>query len=187
MNKISLKDLFIFMALAVAGFCPVLYAEDLISEGEKTLDLTGILRTSYSLGGDTGSVKAAGEAIYLAQGSTNKALAALKDILIEHKPAERPLNSNEETDIIIFRGILTTLCKIELTKVISKDNFFEVYAEYLDITGLDTPSQAAVIIPVGKLPIGKYSVVLYAGGELRKKAEFTVRRAPFFIDLRKKR
>jgi hypothetical protein len=186
MNKVSSKDLLIFMVLVLAGFCPVLYAEDVIPEGGKTLDLTGVLRTSYSLGGDTSAVKAAGESIYLAQGSANKALTALKDILIERKPAARPLNDDEEIDIIIFRGILTTLCKIELAKVVFKDNSFEVYVKYLDITGLNTPSQPAVIIPVGKLPVGKYSVVLYADGELRKKAEFTVRRAPFFIDLRKK-
>lgn len=186
MKTMLSKGLLISVVLALAGSCPALYAGDVIPEGGKTLDLTGVLRTSYSLGGDTASVKAAGESIYLAQGSTNKALAALKDILIEHKPSARPLNDNEEIDIIIFRGVLTTLCKIELPKVVFKDNSFEVYVKYVDIIGLNTPSQPAAIIPVGKLPIGKYSVALYADGELRKKAEFTVRRTPFFIDLRKK-
>lgn len=186
MKRVSSKALLISMFLVLAGLYSALYAEDAASEGEKTLDLTGVLRTSYSLGGDTATVKEAGEAIYIVQGDMNRALATLKDILIEHRPAARSLNDNEEVDIIIFRGVLTTLCKIELTKVISRDNLFEVHAKYLDITGLNTPSQPAVIIPLGKLPIGKYSVVLYADGELRKKAEFTVRHAPFFIDLRKK-
>lgn len=180
MKRVSSKALLMSMFLVLA-------AGNAASEGEKTLDLTAVLRTSYSLGGDTAAVKGTEEAIYFAQGDTNKALVALKNILIEHKRPARALNDNEEVDIIIFRGVLTTLGKIELTKVVSKDNSFEVYAKYLDITGLNTPSQPAVIIPVGKLPIGKYSVTLYVNDESRKKAEFTVRRAPFCIDLRGKR
>lgn len=186
MKRVSSKALLILMFFVLSGSCPGLYAEDIASRGEKTLSLTGILRTSYALGGDTAAVKETGEAIYLAQGDTNKALGTLKNILIEHKPPARYLNDNEEVNIIIFRGVLRELGKIELTKVVPKDSSFEVYAKYLDITGLNTPSQPAVIIPVGKLPVGKYSVVLYVDDELRKKAEFTVRRVPFTIDLRKK-
>ena len=180
MKKVSSKALLISMFLVLAGFNAA-FGE------EKVLDLSGILRTSYSLAGDTAAVKETGEAIYLAQGDTNKALAALKNILIEHKPAARYLKDNEEADIIIFRGVLTTLGKIELERVVSKDNSFEVYVKYLDITGLNTPSQPAVIIPLGKLPAGKYSVALYVDGGSRKKTEFTVKRAPFSIDFRKKR
>lgn len=179
MKGVSPKPLLILMFLVLA-------AGNAASEEERTLDLTGVLRTSYSLGCDTAGVKDKEEAIYFAYGDTNKALATLKNILIEHKPAVWTLNDNEQINIIVFRGVLPGLGKIEVNKVVSKSSSFEIYAKYIDISDINVASQPAVIIPVGKLPIGKYPVVLYVDDQLHKKANFTVRRAPFAIDLRKK-
>lgn len=185
MKKATSRILWIVIAAVLSGFYPGLYAEDAAQPAEKTLDLTAVFRTSYALGGDTAGVKEKEEAIYFAQGDTYKALAILKNTLIEHKPL-RFLDTSEQIDIIIFRGVLSNLGKIELIKAVSKGNSFEVYAKYIDIPGADIPSQPAVIIPVGKLPKGKYSAALYVEDQLHKKVNFTVRRAPFTIDLHKK-
>lgn len=186
MKGVSSKPLLILIFLVLFGFYPGLRAEDSTQQAEKTLDLTGVLRTSYSLGCDTAGVKDKEEAIYFAYGNTNKALATLKNILIEHKPAAWTLNDNEEINIIVFRGVLPGLGKIEVNKVVSKSSSFEIYAKYIDISGINVASQPAAVIPIGKLPIGKYSVALYVEDQLHKQTNFTVRRAPFAIDLRKK-
>lgn len=186
MKKVSSKVLLSLMLLALFGHYPGLYSEEPARQEENILSLTGILRSSYALGGDTAGVKEKGEAIYFTQGETSRALVTLKNILIEHKPAAWTLNDNEEINIIVFRGVLPGLGKIEVNKVVSKSRSFEIYAKYIDISDINVASQPAVVIPLGKLPIGKYSVVLYVEDQLHKQVNFTVRRAPFTIDLHKK-
>lgn len=141
---------------------------------EKELSLTEIFRTCYALGGDVEGVKEKGEEIYVAKGTINKALSVLRDILIEHRRPPRSFRRKDLINIIVFRGILPAQGKIEITKVVSKDNAFEVYAKYFDFSDLDIPSQPAAIIPLGKLPRGKYNVALYVDGQLHKKIEFKI-------------
>lgn len=186
MKKVSSKVLLSLMLLALFGHYPGLYSEEPAPQEKNTLNLSGILRSSYALGGDTAGVREKGEGIYLTQGETAKAFAALKNILIEHKPALWKLNDNEQINMIVFRGVLPDLGKIEINKVVFKNNSFEIYAKYIDISGINVASQPAAVIPIGKLPIGKYSAALYVEDQLHKEVKFTVRRPPFTIDLREK-
>ena len=62
----------------------------------------------------------------------------------------------------------------KISPVVLKDSNIEVYAEYADFPGYDIASQPAAIIPLGKLPPGKYAVSLFVDSKLRKKIEFKV-------------
>ncbi|KPK41923.1 MAG: hypothetical protein AMJ78_04135 [Omnitrophica WOR_2 bacterium SM23_29] len=166
----SLSALIVFVSF---GF-NLIFAPEGIAQ-EKELSLTGILRTSYALGGDVEGVEGKGEEIYVAKGTINKVLSVLRGILIEHKRPVRSFRRKDLINIIVFRGILPAQGKIEITRVASKDNAFEVHAKYFDFSELDIPSQPAAIIPLGKLPRGKYSAALYVDGQLHKKVEFKIR------------
>jgi len=187
MKKVSSKVLLSLMLLLFLGHYPGLYSEEPALQEENILSLTGILRSSYALGGDTAGVKEKGEAIYLIQGETSRALVTLKNILIEHKPAAWILNDNEEINIIVFRGVLPGLGKIEVNKVVSKSSSFEIYAKYIDISDINVASQPAAVIPIGKLPKGKYSVALYVEDQLHKQEKLTVRRTLFVKKKKKKK
>ena len=163
----------VLIVLVCFGFNLLCVPEDV---AEKVLSLDGIFRTSYALGGDLAGLRGGDEAIYVAKGNIQKALSTLKDILIEQKRPRRSFSKRDSVNIIIFRGALPTLGKIEVTKFVSKGNTFEVYAKYIDFPELDIPSQPAAIIPLGKLPSGKYSVDLYVDNQSRKKVEFKIRR-----------
>lgn len=159
---------FVCLGLNLFGFC-----ED---AAQTNLSLENIFRTSYALSGDTAGLKEVGEAIYLAKGNIQKALSTLKDIIIERRRPIWAFSKRDSINIIVFRGILPTQGKIEITKLALRGNVYEVYVKYLDFAELDIPSEPAAIIPLGKLPAGKYAVALYVGGQLRKKAEFRVKR-----------
>ena len=141
---------------------------------EKTLGLENIVTTCYALGGDTRGQKAFREDVYLAKGNPNQAIATLKEIVIEGKRPVWSFKMQDQIEVIIFRGAFLTLCKVGIKKVVLKDSNIEVYAEYADFPGYDIASQPAAIIPLGKLPPGKYAVSLFVDSKLRKKIEFKV-------------
>ncbi len=146
-------------------------------DGKETiLNIKDIITANHALSGDTVGVKDEGEALYLVKGETIRAMTALKEILIEHKRAARSFKTRDPINLIIFRGVLQTFGKIEVLKIVSKDNCFMVYTTYLDIPDPKIPSEPAVIVPFGKLPVGKYSILLYVSEQLHKKAEFSVTR-----------
>lgn len=167
----------IFAAFIVAIFGYFWLESACFSEqpNEKALSLENIFRTSYALSGDTAGGKGKEEAVYLSKGSLQKALATLKDIIIEKKRPNWIFSKQDSINIIVFRGTLSTQGKIEITKLISKGNVFEIYAKYIDFSELNIPSEPVAIIPLGKLPSGKYTVSLYINDQIRKKAEFKVR------------
>lgn len=143
---------------------------------EKVLGLENVIITCYALGGDTSDQKAFREDIYLAKGAPNQAIAALKEIINEGRKPVWSFKMKDQIEVIIFRGAFLTLCKIGIKKVALKDSSIEVYAEYSDFPDCSVASQPAAIIPVGKLPPGKYDVTLFVDSKLRKKIEFKVLR-----------
>lgn len=167
----------IFAAFTVAIFGYFWLESACFSEqpNEKVLSLENVFRTSYALSGDTKGVTQKGEAVYLSNGNVQKALSTLKNIIIEKKRPERSFSKRDSINVIVFRGIMPTQGKIEITKIVSKGNAFEIYAKYIDFSELNIPSEPAAIIPLGKLPSGKYTVSLYINDQLHKKAEFKVR------------
>ncbi len=143
-------------------------------KSEKALGLENVIITCYALGGDAHSQKAFKEDIYLAKGSPSQAIATLKEIVIEGKRPVWSFKMKDQIEVIIFRGSFLTLCKVGIKKVLLKDSNIEVYAEYADFPGYDIASQPAAIIPLGKLPPGKYAVSFFVDSKLRKKIEFKV-------------
>ena len=168
--------LFILVVFFYFGLDLACFSEEAIQTTEKVLSLDDIFRTSYALGGDLTGAKETGEAIYVAKGNIQKALSTLKDIIVKKRRPVRTFNKRNLINIIVFRGALPTHGKIEITKLVSKGNSFEVYARYINFPDLDIPSQPAAIIPLKKLPRGKYSVNLYVDNQLRKTVEFKVSR-----------
>ena len=162
---IALISVFLTVPLSVTG-------EEVTSE--KALGLENVIMTCYALGGDTSNQKAFKEDIYLAKGDPNQAIATLKEIVIEGKRPVWSFKMKDQIEVIIFRGAFLTLCKIGIKKVTLKDSNIEVYAEYADFPDCNSASQPAAIIPVGKLPPGKYAVTLFVDSKLRKKIEFKV-------------
>jgi len=143
---------------------------------EKALGLENVMITCYALGGDVSSKRAYEEGIYLAKGDRNKALEALKGIIIEGKRPVLSFKMKDQIEAIIFRGTFSTLYKVGIKKVVLRDSEIEVHAEYTEFPDCSTVSQPAAIIPVGKLPPGKYSVTLFVDNKLRKRIEFSVSR-----------
>lgn len=150
------------------------------AEGEgvpgKELELGNVMVTLYALGGSAAGQKTYGEEIYLAKGTPRQALIILKQILLEGNRPSRSFKMKDQIEVIVFRGAFLKLSKIAIKKVVLKDSSIEVYAEYKDLPGSDVASQPAAIIPVGQLPPGKYTVILFVDNNLRKKAEFNVSR-----------
>lgn len=168
----SLFVLIISVYLSLELTC---FPENVTQTNEKSLGLEDIFRTSYALSGDTAGIKQTEESVYLSKGNIQKALSTLKGIIIEKKRPDWIFSKRDSINIIVFRGILSTQGKIEITKMVSKGNSFEIYAKYIDFPELDIPSEPVVIIPLGKLPSGKYTVALYINDQVRKKVEFKVR------------
>ena len=162
----------VFLFLAVPSSGP---AE---GEGtpEKALGLENVMVTHYALGGDTAGQKTYGEAIYLSKGTPRQALITLKQIVLEGKRPAWSFKMKDQIEVIVFRGTFLKLSKIGIKKVVLKDSSVEVYAEYKDFPDSDIASQPAAIIPVGQLPPGKYTVILFVDNNLRKKAAFSVSR-----------
>lgn len=183
--KYPLKKTLISALLILPAISLNLYADEGSLVQEKNLDLSKIFITVYALGCDISEVKEKEEGIYLAKGDVNNSLAVLKDILIEHTHPFDCFEEGEQINAIIFRGILLKHGKIAINTVIYKETSFAVYAHYDDTSDLNIPSQPAAIIPLGKLPIGKYRIKLYVEGQESKQKDFIVRRAPFKLDLTK--
>lgn len=168
----------LFLSIISVNF---LLALSSLSEGisqatEKVLSLENIFRTTYALSADTAALKEIKEAIYLSKGDIKKALATLKDIVIEKRRPERSFTKQDSVNIIVFRGVLPFQGKVEITKLVSKGNDFEIYAKYTEFSGLDIPSEPAAIIPLGKLPSGKYSVALYVDDKIVTKTDFDIKK-----------
>lgn len=176
MRRGQMRLLFILIAFIYLGLDFACFSEEAVQTAEKVLSLEGIFRTSYALGGDLTGTKETGETIYVAKGDNRKTLKFLKGVLIEKVRPVWTFNKRDHINIIVFRGTLPTHGKIEITKLVSKGNSFELYAKYINFPDLDIPSQPAAIIPLGTLPRGKYSVGLYVDNQLRKKVEFKVSR-----------
>lgn len=176
--KASERIIFIFELafLICLGLSLICFSEDV---AQTNLSLANIFKTSYALAGDTAGVKQTQEAIYLAKGNIQKALSNLREILIEKKRPLWSFSKRDSINIIVFRGILPKQGKIEITKLVLKGNVYEVYAKYIDFAELDIPSEPAVIVPLGKLPAGKYVVALYVDEQLRKEAKFKIRKWAF--------
>lgn len=164
---ISSISVFLTVSLSVAG-------EEVKSE--RALGLENVVITCYALGGDASNQKAFEEEIYLAKGDPRQAIATLKEIVIEGKKPVWSFKMRDRIEVVIFRGSFLTLCKVGIKKVVLKDSNIEVYAEYADFPDCNAASQPAAIIPVGKLPPGKYAVSLFVDSKLRKKIEFNVSR-----------
>lgn len=143
---------------------------------EKALGLENVMMTCYALGGDVSSKRAFEEGIYLTKGDRNHALEALKEIIIEGKRPSLSFKMQDQIEAVIFRGTFLTLCKVGIKKVVLRDSEIEVHAEYTDFPDCSTVSQPAAIVPLGKLPPGRYSVDLFADNKLRKRIEFSVSR-----------
>ena len=141
---------------------------------EKSLGLENVRTTCYALGGDAGNRKAFEEGIYLAKGGPGQAIATLKEIVLEGKRPVWSFKMNDQIEAVIFRGSFLTLCKVGIKKVVLRDSEIEVHAEYTEFPDCSTVSQPAAIIPLGKLPPGKYAVSLFVDSKLRKKIEFKV-------------
>ena len=169
----------VFNGFFLVALIPVFLAVPLSAAGEgaaseKALGMENVIITCYALGGDTSNQKAFEENIYLAKGDSNQAIAALKEIVIEGKRPVWSFKMKDQIEVIIFRGAFLTLCKIGIKKVALKNSNIEVYAEYADFPDCNAASQPAAIIPIGKLPPGKYAVTLFVDSKLRKKIEFKV-------------
>ncbi len=167
----------IFSMIAIFFFLAVPFAGRAEGEGtpEKVLGLD-VLVTHYALGGDVSGQKTYGEAIYLSKGTPRQAIITLKEIVIEGKKPSWAFNMKDQIEIIVFRGAFPKLSKIGIKKVVLKDSNVEIYAEYKDFPGSDTPSQPAAVIPAGKLPPGKYSAILFVDNKLQKQADFRISR-----------
>lgn len=143
---------------------------------EKELELGNVMVTLYALGGSAAGQKTYGEEVYLAKGTPRQALITLKQMLLEGNRPSRAFKMKDQIEVIVFRGAFLKLSKIAVKKVVLKDSSIEVYVEYKDLPGTDIASQPAAIIPVGQLPPGKYTVILFVDNNLRKKTEFSVSR-----------
>lgn len=143
---------------------------------EKALGLENVMVTCYALGGDVSSKRAYEEGIYLTKGDRNQAIEALKEMIIEGKRPVFSFKMKDQIEAVIFRGTFLTLCKVGIKKVVLRDSEIEVHAEYTEFPDCSTVSQPAAIIPLGKLPPGKYAVSLFVDSKLRKKIEFKVSR-----------
>ena len=168
----------IFGVIAVSLFLAV--PSHGLAEGagapEKVLGLENVMLTHYALGGDTAGKKTYGEAVYAAKGTPRDALITLKQIVLEGKRPARSFKMKDQIEVIVFRGAFLKLSKIGIKKVVLKDLSVEIYAEYKDFPDSDIASQPAAIIPVGQLPPGKYTVILFVDNNLRKKIDFSVSR-----------
>lgn len=164
-----------FSAAVLSFIIGFFWFAEATADEEKLIDIQKIFRTNYSLGGDTLDVKRKEEAIYLSKGDINGAVATLKNIIIENKAPIRSFKPVDSINLIIFRGVLPVLGKIEVTKAVFRDKHIEVYAKYIDIPEINVPSQPAVVIPLGKLPKGKYTVSLLVDSQLRKETSFIVK------------
>ncbi|MDD4879026.1 MAG: hypothetical protein PHR22_01035 [Candidatus Omnitrophica bacterium] len=168
----------IFTLIAVSLFLVLSSSGHAEGEGtpEKVLGPENVMVTLYALGGAAAGQKTYGEEIYLSKGTPLQALITLKQIVLEGKKPSRSFEMKDQLEVIVFRGSFLKLSKIAIKKVVLKDSSIEVYAEYKDLPGAGIASQPAAIIPVGQLPPGKYTVILFVDNKLRKKAEFSVSR-----------
>lgn len=166
---VLLSSISVFLTVSFSAF-----GEEVKSE--RALGLENVVMTCYALGGDASSKKAFEEGIYLAKGDPRQAIATLKEIVIEGKRPVRSFKMRDQIEVVIFRGSFLTLCKVGVKKVVLKDSDVEVYAEYEDFPDCSSASEPAAIIPLGKLPPGKYAVSLFVDNRLRKKIEFNVSR-----------
>ena len=170
-NKIfAMITIFLFLAVPFPG-----RAEG-EGAGEKVLGLENVVVTHYALGGNTAGQKTYGEAVYLSKGTPRQAIITLKGIVLEGKRPSWSFNMKDPIEIIVFRGTFLKLSKIVINKVVLKDSNVEVYAEYKDFPNSDIASQPAAIVPIGKLPPGKYSAILFVDNKLQKKVDFSVSR-----------
>jgi len=164
-----------FVILSIAGLlAAALPANGKEAASAKPFGMGNIVTTCYALGGDASNKRAFEEAIYLTAGDVNQALATLKEIAFEGKKPSFSFKMQDPIEVIIFRGTFLTLGKVAIKKVSLNDSEIDVRAEYLDFPDCNTPSQPAAIIPVGKLPPGRYAVDLFVDNKMRKRIEFSV-------------
>jgi len=172
--KIKLDPRRILSVLSVFLFASSAACAEGPEEG-KILSLDNVTVTCYALGGDTATLKEPVESLYVYKGDAGKALIYLKNVIIEGEREVTSFGIKDPLYIIVFRGFFPGLSKVTVKKVVLKGTEFDIYAEYWNAPEYSTASQPAAIIPVGQLPPGKYSVILFVGNELHKKTEFKVK------------
>ncbi len=168
-------DLF-YIIFVLSAFLSVSLPACAEDPGEgRVLPLDNVKFTCYALGGDTATLKDPVESLYVYKGDAGKALSYLKDVIIEGRKEVTSFAIKDHLYIVVFKGFFPGLSKISIKKVVLKGTEFDIYADYWNAPEYSTASQPAAVIPVGQLPPGKYSVVLFVGNELHKKTGFRVK------------